>query len=131
MVQGPDKVIGLRQLMEKRAEYLKAHPALTKAGPEVVKVNFKITGEKVLFTAELKNAEGAWLFYRNHKMFAFTRVAMADKGENGDAKAGDGIFSLTLPLAQAAHYYVVAENADAVTLYPERASFEYITVAKK
>ena len=131
MVHGPDKVIGLRQLMEKRAVYLKAHPALTKVGPGVSKVVHKINGEKVLISAEIKNGDTGWCFYRQHKMFAFTRVAMNDAGENGDVKAGDGIFSVEVPTEKALHYYVVGENSDAVTLFPERAGFEFLKIEKK
>lgn len=131
MVNGPDKIIGLRQLMGKRTEYLRAHPALSKVPPAIGKVNHQVKGEQVLITAELSNAENGWLFYRDHKMFAFTRTAMNDAGQNGDLKAGDGIFSATVPAAKAKQYYVVGENAEAASLFPERASFEFIRIGEK
>ncbi|TNE60770.1 MAG: hypothetical protein EP344_06760 [Bacteroidetes bacterium] len=128
MVHGPDKVIGLRQLMEPRTQYLLNHPAVTRPQPEISTVKHQVAGDQVLITAAISNTEKAWLFYRNHKMFAFTRVAMNDNGENGDAKAGDGIFSMKVPAAAARHYYIVGENASAAALYPERASMEYLEV---
>lgn len=128
MVYGPDKIIGLRQLMDKRTQYLLKHPALTKAPPVIGKVKHQVKGNQMLITAELTNGENGWLFYRKHRMFAFTRKAMNDNGENGDEKAGDGVFSATVPLEEIVHYYVAGENADAAALFPERASMEFLSV---
>ncbi|MBK6931197.1 MAG: CotH kinase family protein [Saprospirales bacterium] len=131
MVSGPDKVIGIRQLMQKRTQFLLAHPALSKKPPVIGKVRHEVSGDQLLITAELTEAQNGWLFTRSHCMFAFTRVAMNDAGENGDAKAGDGIFSATVPAGRVAHYYVAGENADAAALFPERASFDFIRLDKK
>ncbi|MCB9316414.1 MAG: CotH kinase family protein [Lewinellaceae bacterium] len=131
MVSGPDKIIGLRQLLEKRATYLSAHPALSKAQPVIENVQHKTNKDTVVITASLKNAETGYLYYRNHPMFAFKSVEMNDAGTNGDAVAGDGIFSAQVPAAEVVHYYIVGENADAAALYPERASHEFIEIGKK
>ena len=128
MVNGPDKVIGIRQLMERRTQYLLAHPALTKPQPVISDVQHKTSGEQLVITATIENGDKGWLFYRKHRMFAFKRVAMNDNGTNGDAQAGDGIYSFQVPAAEAKHYYIAGENAQAAALYPERASFEYLEV---
>jgi len=128
MAVGPDKIIGLRQLLERRTKYLLRHPAIGKPQPTIGKVKHAVKENKVLITAEVGNAENVWLFYRKDKMFAFARVPMNDIGENGDATAADGIFSATVPLADAKHYYIAGENADAAALHPERASFEFLKI---
>ncbi|MBK8967650.1 MAG: CotH kinase family protein [Saprospiraceae bacterium] len=131
MVSGPDKIIGLRQLLDKRAAYLANHAALSKEPPVIADVKHKTANETVTITASLKNAENGWLYYRNHPMFSFKSVAMNDAGTDGDATAGDGIFSAQVPVAELAQYYVVGENADAAALFPERASKEFLEVGAK
>lgn len=131
MESGPDKVIGLKQLMEKRTQYLTKHPIFSKTPPAISEVKHSVTGENVLITAKLGKAENGWLFYRTEKMFAFTRTAMNDKGENGDATAEDGIFSALLPVQTVKHYYIAAENAEAAATWPERASYEFLKIESK
>ena len=131
MASGPDKVIGLRELMEKRGQWLAKHAVFSKTPPAISEVKHTVSGENMLFTAKLGNAENGWLFYRKEKMFAFTRAAMNDKGENGDIKAGDGIFSALVPSGKVKHYYVAAENAEAAATWPERASHEFLKIEPK
>lgn len=131
MTVGPDKIIGLRELMDRRTKYLLRHPALNKEQPTIATVKHTVLEDNVLVTAEIKNTENAWLFYRKDRQFAFTRLPMNDAGDNGDATAGDGIFSATVPRAEIVHYYIVGENNDAATLHPERASFEFLNVEDK
>lgn len=128
MVHGPDKIIGIRQLMDKRAEYLTTHPALTKEPPSIANVKHQVSDKKILVTATLSQADNGWLYYRNHPMYAFKRIAMNDAGKNGDTTAGDGVFSVSIPADKVKHYYVVGENEEAAALFPERASFEYLKV---
>ena len=53
---------------------------------------------------------------------------MTDDGANGDATAGDGIYTAQVPAGSIKHYYVAAENADAAATFPERASYEFLKV---
>lgn len=131
MVSGPDRVIGLRELMEKRAQWLSKHAVFSKTPPAISEVKHSASGENTLITAKLDKADNGWLFYRKEKMFAFSRTAMNDKGENGDAKAGDGIFSALIPSEKVKHYYVAAENAEAAATWPERASHEFLKIQSK
>ncbi|MEO6040072.1 MAG: CotH kinase family protein, partial [Saprospiraceae bacterium] len=131
MVDGPDHVIGLRQLMDKRTAWLIKHPLLNKAQPVIADVQHSSAAGKVRVTARFTGATGAWLFYRNDRMFAFTRLAMLDDGANGDATAGDGIFTAEVPASSVKHYYVAAESAEAAATFPERASYEFITVSRE
>ncbi len=128
MVSGPDNVIGIRQLMDKRTQFLLKHPAFAKKPPVISMVKHIADGDQLLVTAKLENGQNGWLFYRTQRMFAFTRVAMHDDGQDGDAAAADGIFSARLPKERITQYYVVGENADAAASYPERASYEFIKI---
>ncbi len=131
LVVGPDKIIGLRELMGRRTKYLMQHPALNKAAPTIGPVKHEIQGDSVLVTAQMKDVENGWLYYRQHRMFAFQITPLNDAGENGDRQAADGIFSALLPRDKVKHYYVVAENKDAAALHPERASHAYLAIEDK
>lgn len=57
MHNGPDNVIGLRQLMDKRTQYLQKHPLFNKAKPVIADTKYQKEGEKITFTAKLGNAK--------------------------------------------------------------------------
>jgi hypothetical protein len=127
MKSGPDNVIGLRMLMEKRAEWLGKHPLLLKPQPVIADVKHVKEGEKIKVTAKLTDAtKGGWLFYRKDKMFAFKRTPLLDDGANGDAAAGDGIFTVLIDAAIVKQYYIAAEGEEGASTFPERASYEFL-----
>lgn len=128
LVVGPDKIIGLRQLLDRRTKYLVQHPALNRPAPVIGTVKHEVRGDSVLVTAAFKDAENGWVYYRKNRAFAFQLAPLNDAGENGDATSGDGVFSALLPRAEVVHYYVVGENKEAAALYPERASKEFLEV---
>ena len=128
MADGPDHVIGLRYLMDKRTAWLLKHPLLVKQQPVITEVKHSSAAAKVRVTARCAGATGAWLYYRTDRMFAFTHIAMTDDGTNGDATAGDGIYTAEVATAKIKHYYVAAENVDAAATFPERASYEFLEV---
>ena len=129
MKNGPDNVIGVRQLMNKRAEWLAKHPLLNKVPPSITEAKASKAGEQTTFTVKLADAtRGGWLFYRVDRQLAFKRVPLFDDGTNGDLAAGDGIFSATLESAKVKQWYIAAENDDAAATLPERASFEFFKI---
>lgn len=128
MKDGPDNVIGIKQLMDKRTLYLQKHPLLNKTKPVISDAKHEKSGDQVNFTAKLANAKGGYLFYRNSKALAFKKVAMSDDGENGDATASDGIYTASLKAADATQYYFVADNDEAAVTLPAKASFEFMEV---
>ena len=126
MKTGPDNVIGLRQLMAKRAEFLTKHPLLNKTQPVITEAKATKEAEKVKVTVKLSNAtRGGWLYYRANRQYAFKRTPLFDDGTNGDLAATDGIYSATLDLAKVKQWYIAAEGDDAAATLPERASFEF------
>ena len=116
MVSGPDKVIGMRQLMAPRTEWLSKHPLLTKAPPTISEVKHSAGNDTYTVTAKTNGGEEAWLYYRAYKSRAFQRIVMESDGA--------GNFTATIPKAEARHYYVAVFNPDAAATYPERASHE-------
>ena len=129
MKSGLDNVIGLRQLMSKRSEWLVKHPLLNKLQPKITEPIQTIEAEKVKVSARITDATtGAWLYYRKDKMFSFKRTPMLDDGANGDAVAGDGLFTAVLDAAIVQQYYLSAEGLEGACTFPERASFEFLTL---
>ncbi len=126
MKNGPDNVIGLRQLMAKRAEWLAKHPLLNKVQPAITEAKAVKEGGKVKVTAKLANAtRGGWLYYRSERQYAFKKIPLLDDATNGDAAATDGIFTATLDAALVKQWYIAAESDEAAATLPERASFEF------
>lgn len=128
MISGPDHVIGLRQLLEKRTQWLSQLPLMNKPSPVIADAKHVVGPTTVTVSAKLTGAKNGWLMHRRHKMFAFTRVAMFDDGTNGDTTAGDGIFTATVKADQIKHYYIVAESEEAASVLPKRASYEFFEV---
>jgi hypothetical protein len=128
LITGPDHVIGLKQLLEKRTQWLTQLPLLNKPQPTIASVKPVKEGASIKVTAKLSGAKNGWFMYRRHKMFAFTRTAMYDDGTNGDATAADGIFTATVKADLVKHYYIVAEGEEAAATLPERASQEYFKI---
>lgn len=125
---GPDNVIGLRQLMSARTEYLSKHPLLNKVQPELAEQKALKEGDNILISVRAKGATSVYLFYRIDKGSAFKRVQVKDDGANGDAVAGDGVFGFALGANLVRQYYFAAESEDAALTLPERASYEFFTV---
>lgn len=131
MKSGPDNVIGLRQLMAKRSEWLGKHPLLNKLQPKIAEVKLVKEADKLKITAKLTDAtKGGWLYYRKDKMYVFSKTPLLDDGANGDAVAGDGIFTAQIDAAIAKQYYIAAEGEEGASTFPERASYEFISSEK-
>lgn len=128
MKDGPDNVIGIKQLMDKRTQYLQKHPLLNKPKPVISDAKHAKGAEKTTFSVKLANAKGGYLYFRNTKALAFKRVPLTDDGANGDAAAGDGVFSASVKSADATQYYFAAESDEAAMTFPEKASFEFLEV---
>ncbi len=126
MIDGPDHIIGIRQIMGKRAEYLTKHPLLNKEQPVLSAPKHTKGTDKVLLSVTLKNATGGFAYYRRDVMFVFKRTPLFDDGTHGDLTAGDGIYSAEVPADQVNQYYFAAENAEAGATLPERASYEFL-----
>jgi spore coat protein CotH len=128
MISGPDKVIGIQQLMQARAQWLAKNPLMMKIGPKISEQKTTLLETNQVITAKIDNCKTAYLCYRLSKPNVFVRLAMTDDGKNGDATAADGVFSATVDAAKIKEFYIAAENVDAATTLPERASYEFFRV---
>ncbi|HWI58410.1 MAG TPA: CotH kinase family protein, partial [Bacillota bacterium] len=95
------------------------------AGPAIYQVTHTppvpAAGQPVVVTARAHDPNGLanlMLYYRIDPASAYTAVAMKDDGTGGDAIAGDGLYSATLP-GQAANsvvaFYLWAQDSKAAT----------------
>jgi hypothetical protein len=131
MTSGIDHIIGIRQLMEKRGQFLSKHPLLNKPAPTITEVNQSLGEGQLTITARLSTAIAGWLCHRQHNYAAFQRTAMWDDGSHGDGVAGDGIYTAQLDRNQIRDFYLIAEGMEAATTFPERASRERIMAIEK
>jgi hypothetical protein len=125
MKSGQDNVIGIRQLMSARSEYLSKHPLLNKPQPVLSEQKASTSEGKTLLSVRAKDAVSVHGFYRIDKGAAFRRIVLKDDGTDGDATAGDGIFSANVEANAVKQYYFAAESAEAAITLPERASYEF------
>ncbi len=102
---------------------------VTNAGPAIYKVIHSPTlpaaNQPVMVTAQAHDPDGIQnltLYYRLDPATTYTAVPMNDKGTDGDAIAGDGIFSATIPgqaASQIAAFYLSATDSQgASTRFP-------------
>jgi hypothetical protein len=125
---GKAKIIGIKELMEKRTTFLNAHPLLSKVPPALTNGKHKALKDNVLVTVKIEKGTKGFVAYRPNRYAAFTTAALNDTGTNGDEKANDGIFSLSLDAKQVKQYYFIGSNEEAAALLPERASKEFLEV---
>jgi CotH kinase protein len=125
---GKSKIIGITELMQKRTEILKAHPLLAKAPPKINEYRQIYNGDKIQIACRLENGQKAVLYYRAKKNAPFKTMDFKDDGYQGDGAAMDGLLGLQLLKKDCAQYYIMAINADAASVLPERASYEFFEV---
>ncbi len=120
---------GVKELMEKRARYLKKHPKLAIIPPSVTQSN-------VLGRAELSNKQvetfrvtaqvaqrpkRVTLYYRFAKNQPYQSMFMEDDGKHNDEEANDNLFGAEVDpegLYTKMEYYIVAENPAALSYNP-------------
>ena len=127
---GLNPVIGLSELMSNRVSYLQSLPEFSANAPIISNINPNPTvvlpHTSVYITAQITDANYAYLGYRFKFSDKFTKIQMYDDGNNGDGVAGDGIYGALLDVdARDIQYYIYAENNDAAIFSPERAEKEF------
>ncbi len=126
---GSSEIVGLLQLMNKRAEYLSTHPLLTKPAPKITDVQHNKQENRYRITAAVEDPEAVWVMYRYGQLDRFKKVQLKDDGTLGDKTADDGIWSTLLGEQDNLQYYIVAEGKVNASLSPKRASFEFYDVS--
>jgi hypothetical protein len=129
---GKTESIGINELMEGRAFYLRGLPEFRTPAP-AVKSQKKtlVEGDKALFYVSAKDATDVVLMYRSDKSKLFKPARMSQPqhtpGEE-PTRIEEGHIErvIKLPVADAAEYYFVIEGDQATATFPARASREYL-----
>jgi hypothetical protein len=126
--------IGITQLMDGRIAYLNAQYEFQALAPAISNIIYSpiqvSPNTDVWITAEASNADLVQLACRHNQTEAFGKVKMLDDGAHNDGAAGDGVYGVSVPAGPSGfQYYIYAENDDAACFFPERAEYEFHTLA--
>lgn len=125
------KIPGIVELMSKRVNDLKKNELLELVAPGISEVQVahranmsKDTIDSFQITVKADNLpQEVWLMCKNELEKEYTRVVLFDDGKHGDGEAGDQVFGVNVTPqngSKTLRYYIVAENAGAVSFYPTR-----------
>ena len=127
-------IIGIEELMNTRTSFLQNLPEFSSTPPTITNISSNPTSvlphTTVNITAEISNANYAYIGYRFKFADKFEKLQMFDDGNHGDGNAGDGVFGATIDVdARDIQYYFYAENNDAGIFSPQRAEKEFHQLA--
>jgi hypothetical protein len=122
---------GIISTIDLRKPFLEMHPGFAYNPPEISNVSYLNIDDEIYVTAKVSGGSNVELMTTtsiyNSK---FISSQMADNGSSGDLMAGDSIFTVKLPNQNGqaqVKFYIRASNADAISLNPERAEYEFYT----
>jgi len=117
---GNSNIIGITELMDKRAENILTHPLMMKTAPNITDVKHNVQGETAVISAQIADVIDAYVYFRTSEFGIWTQTPMA---VNEDDK-------WTAEIAVGTHldYYIVAENKYIAQLSPLRAGVEYYKI---
>ena len=115
---------GILSTVEERMDFLSNHPEISESAPVLGSVVVE-NGSVHVPTIDANALEMMWT--TGDMASDFQSMAMSDDGTQGDAIAGDGMFTALLPDTNEDNllFYIRASNADAIALSPARAEYEY------
>lgn len=126
-VQGA-AIVGIKELMEPRIEYLKNHPLLKMEQPAISEVEHVEYGEFTGFSARVEGATRVWLCYRENGCGPFLRLEMFDDSGHHDQQEGDSIWGATLEKGKGLQYYLIAEAEHTASLSPAKAALQFYEI---
>lgn len=127
---------GILDFMNKRVDYLTQLEDFKIVPPTISNVgvtkrerfsnqqlnSFKIQAKADNYPKSLR------IVYRFENSIDFMEANMVDDGQHNDGTAGDGVFGVEIKPqggAQRIDYYIIAENARAISYYPARYMYEW------
>ncbi len=137
-------IIALKDFITKRKNYLLSNSEVKAAAPVISEAKYKVNNEDwakvypesdVVVTASVNFTSGVnkvVLHYGTGLSGTFNTTNMLDNGQGHDAKSNDGIFTASLPKAQAGaliKFYIEAtgnDNARSKTFFPSGAEHQLI-----
>lgn len=121
-------IVGIRELMEPRIQYLKNHPLLKMKQPSISEVEHVEYGEFTGFMAKVEGATRVWLCYRENGCGPFQKLELFDDSGHHDQAEGDSIWGGTLEKGKGLQYYIVAEADHTASLSPARAALQFYEI---
>lgn len=127
---GMGATYGISQILGGRETFLTGHADYSLLDPTISNVSSSLSNPVansiVTITADIADANYAYLGYRFYKADAFQKLEMFDDGLHNDGAAGDGTYGVDVAIGAAdMQYYVYAENNDAAKFEPQRAEHEF------
>jgi hypothetical protein len=124
-------IIGLKELIKERVNYLKDHPLIKRESPQIADVQHEQIEDKVQIEVKAEGADQVWLYYRSQHNQNFSKIKMKDGIVSSTGSDHSKIWFSELPAGDVREYYIIAEGEKAVTLAPRRASKEFFSVSDK
>jgi spore coat protein CotH len=124
---------GITDLMDARTTYLNTYPGFQGA-PGITNINSTpislSIGDSVWITSRVTDADSVILAYRFSTTELFNKVDMFDDGLHNDGLANDSVYGFkVMNIGSEVEYYIYADNDSAGRFSPERAAYEYYTIA--
>ncbi len=123
---------GITQLMDQRVSYLNNYEGFS-GEPTINNIsytpqNFNL-GDDLYVTADISNANEAFIYYRFGENMIFRKVPMFDDGNYNDGLANDGLYGAKIPnSSNMIDYYLYADNDSSGVFSPERAAYEFYNI---
>jgi hypothetical protein len=115
--------------MNGRVSFIQSLNAYIASQPSITNITTPTTiypNTTINITAEITNANYAYLGYRGYVGDVFTKVEMFDDGLHNDGVSGDNIYGVSIPIgASDIQYYIYSENTNAGIFSPQRAEHEF------
>lgn len=129
-----ESIIGITELMNARVTYLNSLSDFQAISPTISDIEYSPStptpNSEVWITANVMDANSVTLAYKKSLTDSFEKIEMLDDGNNEDGSAGDGIYGISVSSGSSGfQYYIYAKNDDAVSFSPERAAYEYYSLA--
>lgn len=137
-------IFSLKDFITKRKNYLLSNAEVKAPAPSITNAKYAVNNsdwakvtpvDEVVVTTSVSFGSGisnVTLYYGHGFSSTFNKINMVDNGQAGDIKAGDGVYSATLPKAQTGtlvKFYIEATGNDTVkskSYFPEGAEHNLI-----
>jgi len=130
---GGGTIVGVTTLMDARYDYVLALSEFSAIAPTILNIAGSPASvqanSSVVITAQISDANYAYLGFRENVGQAFSKQQLFDDGNHNDGDANDGIYGTSISVgASDIQYYIYAENSDAGKFSPVRAEHEFHTL---
>jgi len=124
--------VGISELMDARSSYLNNTVYFQYTQPTISNIKHLpvelMPNSEITISADILNAEAAFLAYRSEIGARFEKIDMFDDGAHNDGGSGDGTWGVSLQIGTNLEYYIYAENEEAGSFSPARAEYEFHTL---